>query len=436
VEALVQEALALRPELREGSSLVAAEQERIPQAGALPDPVLTLGLQNDSFTEYSIGKAETSWYTVMLTQAFPFPGKLAQRAEVAGVEPKLATASLRRRRLSIEAEVRRGYVELLLVRDQLRLLGKTEELWRKSAAVAKARYSVGEVPQSDLLRAQLELTRLRQQRLALEGTERVRLEALNRSRARALSEPIPTDSSLERLGGPVVPSSEAALRDAEDRSPELVELRLTEEQSGRKLKLARTERLPDFSLGAGVMPRGSLVPMWQVVLGVTLPVYAGSKQNRAVAEAQAREKAAVEGKEALVQTLRLRTEQRLSLLDAVTRANALYRDALLIQSEATATSTLSEYQVGKVPFTAVLEALGGYLADEGGYLESLAQAHQLSIAQLELSLEEPTGAAPGIARLVSVGRASAAAAPTGMAPAPGAQTEPQAQPTSSGMGGM
>ena len=60
-----------------------AERERVPQAGALPDPVLSLGIQNDGFDEIMIGKMETSFYQVMLSQGLPWPGKRGLRTDVA-----------------------------------------------------------------------------------------------------------------------------------------------------------------------------------------------------------------------------------------------------------------------------------------------------------------------------------------------------------------
>jgi outer membrane protein, heavy metal efflux system len=390
VESFVSDALQRRPEIAAGLSLVDAEQQRIPQASALPDPVLSLGLQNDSFTRYSVGTMETSWYSIMATQAFPWPSKLSARSAVARVSPRIADAALQRVRLSVEAEVRRAYVELLLVRDQLELLGRIEELWKKSEALARTRYSVGEGPQSDVLRAQLELTRLQQQRLSLDASERARLAALNRARGHALDDAVATPRGLEDLGVPLLADAQSALSDAEDRSPELRAARLSSEQAGARTQLARSERLPDFSAGLGVMPRGALEPMWQDTVGISLPVYAAVKQNRAVAEAASRSEAAAREAQALLDVLRLRTVQRHTLLEAALKTAALYRDVLLIQSEATVTSTLAQYGTGKVPFAAVLEALGGYLADRSASLEALAQAHRVSIAQLELSLEDPS----------------------------------------------
>jgi outer membrane protein TolC len=433
VDALVAEALHERPELASAASLVDAERERARPAAALPDPTLLLGIQNDSFTHYSIGTMETSWYTIMATQAFPWPTKLRARSNVAGFSSRVAEAALHRVQLSVEAQVRRAYVELLLARDQLELLGRLEDLWEKSDGLARARYAVGDAPQSDLLRAQLELTRLRQQRLALEAAERVSLAELNRSRGHAVDDAVATTGGLEHLGEPDADQADRALEDAEQRSPELAAARLTVAEAGARHDLAKADRFPDFSVGAGVMPRGQLEPMWQLTVGMTLPVYASLKQNRAVAEAAARSDAAASDEKSVRQMLELRIAQRRALLETAKSTTALYRDAILIQSEATATSTLAQYQVGKVPFTSVLETLGGYLADKGAYLESLAEMHRISIAQFELSLDEPRSlrtAMRGLPAMSSGSSTTAMPNTTKQSPAAGTATQP------SPMGGM
>ncbi len=83
LERLIEESLSARPELKQAQELVRAERERVPQAGALPDPTLSLGIQNDGFKEIMVGKMETSYYQVMLSQPLPWPGKLGLREDVA-----------------------------------------------------------------------------------------------------------------------------------------------------------------------------------------------------------------------------------------------------------------------------------------------------------------------------------------------------------------
>ena len=436
LRSLIRESLGRRPELLQAQATVRAERERVPQAGALPDPSLTLGIQNDGFRGIQVGKMETSYYQAMITQPLPWPGKRGLRTEVASRQAGLAEARADRARLTVEADVRRAYLELLLVRDQLELLARQEALWEQSEGLARARYEVGSGPQSDLLRAQLQRTRLRQQRLQLEAAERTRLQALNRLRGRDPGEPIPTTVRLADLAEPAVPSLAGAMADAEARSPELAEARISVEQAETRVALANRERYPDLAVSAGVMPRGAFEPMWTLSLSVGLPVWSGRKQSRAVAESEARRDADGQGAEAVRQVLRLRTEERLALLDAAEGTNRLYRGGLLVQSEGAAESTLSQYRVGRVPFASVLEALDGLVADRAAYLESQAQAQRLAIAQWELSLDEPAGGAPAMGAGGGVPGAGAMGGGAAKGAATTAAAPSQAASSGGGGGGM
>lgn len=411
VERLVSEALDSNPDYARAKAAAEADRERVPQVGALPDPILSLGIQNDSFTAIKIGEAETSWYWIVASQAFPWFGKQGLRRSVATLQARQTEADLARTRLSIEADVRRAYLDLLLIRDQLGLLSKLEVLWAQSEDLARARYETGQGAQSDLLRAQLERSRLRQRRWALGSEERRRLEVLNRLRAASLDAPVPTSGSVSDLPDPQLASSAEAIADAEARSPELARAQSLIEESSQRVVLAKREYFPDFTVSAGVMPRGRLEPMWQLGLSFNIPIWAGSKQSRAVAENQAREHGNSQAVEAIRQLLRLRVQERLTLLEALLETNRLYRSGLLVQSEATVSSTMAQYGVGRVTFASVLEALTGYVNDFNGFLESLASAQRLAIAQREVSLDPPSLAAPGMGSASMPGAGPAVSAP-------------------------
>ncbi len=394
---LIEESLARRPELRQAGALVSAERERVPQAGALQDPVLSLGLQNDGFKGLQIGKMETSYWQVMVTQPLPWPGKRGLRTEVASAGVKLAEAAALRARLTAEADVRRAYLDLLLVRDRLALLTRLESLWTKAEGLARTRYEAGEGAQSDLLRAQLERNRLRQRRWSLEAEQRTRLQALNRLRGHGLDEPFPTTATVAGLGLPALPDPAEALADAERRSPELRSARLQVERASAQADLARRERYPDLALTAAIMPRGAFEPMWSAGISVNLPIFSGRKQARAVAESEARAAAGDGAAEAVIQVLHQRVEERQALLGSLIESARLYRDGLLVQSRATAESTLSQYRVGRVTFASVLEAIAGAVNDEDGYLQTVASARRVAISAGEVSLDPAGGGGGGLA---------------------------------------
>lgn len=431
---LIDQSLTARPELKQAEATVSAERERVPQAGALPDPVLSLAIQNDGFKSIQIGKMETSFWQVMLSQGLPWPGKRGLREDVARLGANEADTVVTRLRLAAEADVRRAYLDLLVVRERLALLDDLERIWQRSIGTARARYESGDAAQSDVLRAQLELNRLQQRRWVMKGEEAARLQALNRLRGHPLDEPIGTGAAVRDLPLPTLPELRIAQTDAETRSPELAGARIASSQAEAQTRLARRERYPDLSVQVGIMPRGGLDPMWTAGVSIGLPLWSGRKQSRAVAESEARSSASAQGTEAVAQVLRMRVAERRTALASLLETIRIYRQGLLVQSQATTESTLAQYRVGKVTFASVLEANAGYLFDQEAHLLASADAQRIAIAYAEVSLDPvgAPGAAGGMGTAsipgagaaggggMSGGRASAASAPS--APAGGASS--------------
>jgi outer membrane protein TolC len=414
LERLVAESLSSRPEIAGAEATVRAQRARVPQAGAWPDPMLQVGVQNDGFASWEVGKMETSYYSVMLSQTFPWPGKSGLRSDIAELGVGQSKLGVTRLRLSTEADVRRLYVGLLLVRDRMALLDKLTNLWAKAVDVARAVYESGGGSLADMLRSRLALRRLRQRRLALAVEESALVQGLNRLRGQPLDQPIETSVHLIDLGVPKLFDEKAAIDDAIARSPELAAARISITAAGRAIDFANRSYYPDLVVSAGIMPRGGdFQPMWLLSVGGTIPVFAGSKQSRAVEEGEARASAARAGVDGTERLLRLRVVERWTALSALLEILSDYSDGLLVESRATADSTLAQYQVGKVTFASVLDANAGVLADEDGYLQALAEAQQIVIAGYEVSLSQgtvSTGGGLGSANMPGQGATNASPA--------------------------
>jgi outer membrane protein TolC len=386
-DALVQQALERRPELQAAQARARGERARVAREGALPDPMLSVGIQNDGFDGIEIGTMETSYLSVMLSQGLPWPGKRGLRARVAELAADEAGALVDRARLDVEAEVRTAYVELLLARERLVLLDELAALWAQSEELARARYEVASAPQSDVLRAQLERSRLRSRRLVLAAEERQRRQNLNRAAGAPVEDDVATSTRLRDLADPPLLPAAEELADAEARSPELRAATLAARRAEARERLASRERFPDLGVSAGVMPRGGLEPMWQLGVSIELPVL--SRRGAAVAEARELARAERAASQTTAQLLGLRVAERRAALEALRESLALYRDGVLVQSSATVESTLAQYRVGRVGFASVLEALAGRLADEESYLATIAGAQRVAIARAAVSLEPP-----------------------------------------------
>ncbi|MBI1754037.1 MAG: TolC family protein [Acidobacteria bacterium] len=415
LSALLSEALDSHPDLRKAAAAVRMDQERVPQAGVLPDPSLSLGLQNDGFKRLEVGRMETSFYSLAFTQPFPWPGKRGLRKEVAEIGVEVSEASRSRVRLGLEADVRRGYAALLLIRGQKALQAEQRVFLEQAAQLVRTRYEVGQGSQGDLLRAQLEITRLQAATWALEADEKAALAVLNRLRQHDPADPIETSASLADLPEPGLLSPEAV----EAISPELAGARATVRQTERQLDLAKLDRRPDFAVTAGVMPRGSLDPMWQVGLSVSLPIYGRHKQQRAVAEHEHHRQGQGAEVVSVQSLLRQRTEERGLQIEALRRTRELYRQGLLVQSEASFKAALAQYEAGRAPFLSALEALNGWVGDRGAYLQTLAQLQAQHIALREATLGATPSVSGGSLGSASMG-SGASAAPPKSAKTPGA----------------
>ncbi len=390
----VRDALAARPELARDAAAVRADATLAAQSLALPDPVLSVWYQNESFNRIQPGKMLDSYPTIMLEQTLPSAGTRSLREEQAGWLLSASQAGLERTRLTVVADVQRVWVDLLLARARLGLQARSEALWADAESAVRSRYEAGQAPQSDLIRAQLQRTRLQQRRHALEADEHLAISALNRLTGRAPTAPIDTPVALSSWSDPTVPGLDAALADAVARSPELRAAGALAGAAATRVSLTEKGRFPDLMLSAGVMPRwGDFSPMWQLGLSTTLPVWTAMRQAPAVDEATARQAANVADEAAIRALLEQRVADRVALLGSANAVNQLYRTDLLVQSESALGSALAQYKAGAVPFGAMLDAGAGFLSDQDAYLGSVAQAWTLSIELAEVRLDPASGAA-------------------------------------------
>src|SRR2546426_6852925 len=95
-----------------------------------------------------------------LSQKIPFPGKLRLKGEIAAKEAEQREAELRAAEIDTVAQVKKAYYELWLIYKNLEVYSRDKELVAQFAHIAEQKYAVGQVSQSDVLRAQVELTRL------------------------------------------------------------------------------------------------------------------------------------------------------------------------------------------------------------------------------------------------------------------------------------
>ena len=357
---LTAEALAANPSLGGDRALARAAMARVRPAGALPDPMLSVGVMNLTLPRFAFRESDFTEVDVELSQEFPWPGTLGARTRAARAEARGRESGVAARRREVTVRTAALYYRLRYVAAVRASLERQRALLGASVEIATARYATTSAPQSDPLQARVALARL-----DTEEVDLVQEDAELRAELRALRNASPDDSipvepiRPEQLAPFVhVPRPEAAGAVPESLAyhPRVAARLAAVDAAEQRARVERLGARPDFTLMTryGARPLGS--DFFSAFVGVRLPLFAGRKQHRlaeaAEADAGAARAAVVEETAALTADIRS-TAARVA---AGERRLRLLMDEVVPAARATAEASLRSYRVGQVDFLNVLAA--------------------------------------------------------------------------------
>ena len=381
-----------------GMKARAAAMAAIPsQAGTLPDPMLSLNAMNLPTDTFARDQEPMTQLQIGIEQALPFPGKLGLRERAAEFDADAASSNVDETRLQLVYRVQQAWWQIFYQDRALEIVARNQDLLRQFVQIAQVKYKVGEGLQQEVLLAQVELSRLFDRRIELQGLRRqqaARLNALlNRRADTALRLPGQVD---EHLAG-TLPEAELYRR-AEAARPVLEQKRQEVEAARTRHDLARRDRYPDFKLGAaygfrqGDNPDGSTRPDFaSLQLGMSLPLYAGRKQDRAIDQRSSellQRQYALQDEFAGVQA---EISAACADYQRASEQVQLFRTGIVPQARQSVSSMLSGYQVNKVDFLNLVRAQVTLYDYETQYWKSFSEAHQ-ALARLAAAVgQEVTG---------------------------------------------
>ena len=379
---LVQEATERNPEVLAARRTVEAKRARIPQAGAWADPTVSLSYGGNALPPFTVMRGDpSSNRQVMAEQMIPYPGKTRLRTEIATREADAETLAYEAVARRVAAEVKQAYFDLAFMDHSLEILQKDREALEGFEKVTEIRYSVGKAAQQDVLRAQLEVTRL-SQRATLLNQQRRTLEAqLNSLRN------VPIDSPVGKRPHAVQPSAFAYTQDqlqeaAQANYPVLKQRQTMVDQNRLSVDLARKEVRPDFSVGYTYMQRDGMPDMYGITLSTSLPIFRHRKQDMAIAEAAANLESARQMQANELTVLRYTVEQDFLEVQATEQLLKLYSQGIAPQSSLTLESSIASYQTGGVDFLNVISNFQAVIDAELDYHMQVTN-HEKALARLE-----------------------------------------------------
>jgi outer membrane protein TolC len=377
---LLDEAERVHPAIKAEARMIDSKSARIPQVKSLPDPTVGVGWMGN-ITPFSVQHLDPSSYRgISVMQEVPYPGKLNLRGKIAEKDVDAEKWNLEAVRRQVRAEVKSSYYELGSVDQALGHSQKNKDLLDKLARIAEEKYKVGKGLQQDVLRAQLEVSRILQT-LTILNQRRLSLTArLNALLLRPSDAPIGTLETV--TPSPLNYSLNELVARGVENYPDIRRQQQLIEQSQYAANLARKEYYPDFRVGYDYWQRPDMMDMHGFNFTINVPIFYKKKQRESVSEANFSVESGKQSQEAI------RTELLFQIKDQFLRARAsdelltLYTKALVPQASLALESSMAAYQTGTLDFESLISNFSSVLQYEVSYYEELAN-YQKALVTLE-----------------------------------------------------
>lgn len=336
-----------------------AAVERVYPAGAFPDPVLRVELENitnagsDAAPSVLPSKVGDTKYTLM--QSLPFFGKRALRRDVAQAEAEQAQGRVASTWAELSSNIKIMYARYYAVVRNEELTNEIIDLMTRLERIAVSRYEGGLAPQQDAIRAQVELTSMRSDLVMLESEREIVKAMLNTMLARPASAPLALPERLRTIPPPVKLQADELTERLRERNPQLFTEDARIRAAEKTRELTYRNRYPDFNVGVWPMQVRSHIEQWGVMFEVNIPLQQETRRHQE-SETEAMLSAARERKEATAYRLVGELNENLAALGAALRVEALTTSNLLPQSQATLDSALAGYENGRLDFATLLDA--------------------------------------------------------------------------------
>jgi outer membrane protein, heavy metal efflux system len=361
------------------------------QEGSLPDPTLRFGALYLPTNNFNLQQSDFTMMEVGVSQEIPFPGKLALREKIAEQEALAAADSVDEARLRLVREVKQSWWRLFYYDRALNLLDEAGHFFQQLIDIAQAKYKVGKGSQQDVLLAQLELSRLKEEKLELVSLSQGQNARINALLDRAAETPVQISAEAEFKLPLIV---EPALQDkALHIRPLFAQHRKKLDAGLARVDLAQKGFYPDFTVGAFYdarqnTPAGeSRSDFASVQLSINVPIYADRKQAKAVDQRQS---------ELLQAQYALQDDHRKIQAEIAAKAAEyqqtkekllLLEHEIIPQAQQTVNSLLAGYQVSQTDFTDLLRTQLSFFQYQTQYWQALTRTQQI-LAELSAEVGE------------------------------------------------
>jgi outer membrane protein TolC len=359
LDGLVQEALQNNPDLQAARERWEMYGHKVAPAMALDDPTLGFALSNYPTDSFQSDKTPMTGNEVQLVQKFPFPGKLAAKGEVAEQQALWYQAVYEDARLQLATKVKDAFYRIYFLDRALAVTEENLQLLGSFVSLTTTRYEVGRGLQQDVLKAQVEQSKLMDKQLELRQQQQSAQAELNRLLARQATAHLELQGELELA--PVTVDLQQLKATARQKRPMFASFESLIKRFAGQRELAKLDYYPNFNLWASYRFRDDDLPdggtdFVSAGVSINLPLWR-EKRSEAVADADAGIRMARRQFEDFSNQVDFTLEDSLARLRRNTDQVALYRTGIIPQAQQSFDASLAAYQVGKLELLSLLDSL-------------------------------------------------------------------------------
>lgn len=385
LSALVAQALAANPKLRQMRQEAAAAWDRVRYVDELPDPEVG-AMAFVPPMHFADGRQVAS---LSLSQRVPWLERLSAQEQQAYFQAWALDAAWQAERLRTISEVKIAYYRLYVVEQQLRINQENLDVLQLLIDVATQRVVARAATEGDVLLATLELSQLEEQRYGLEERRASLTANLNRLLNRAADIPVAVPSQLN------VPRPDWTLdllrQTAWNYQPDIAAAQLRSQAAEWGVYVAELERRPEITLKLDWMVMSPRTEMGMsfggndsVQIGAMVSVPVWHEKYDAM-----RDEAVHESLASRFSINDVRTEYEAALAEALAQARAairtaeLYEATMLPQAQQSFEADQRAYVgPGTVDFERVIDDFRTVLTLEEGYHRAMGE-WAIALANIE-----------------------------------------------------
>ncbi len=386
LELLVALGYEWSPGLKAAREKIRAILEQYPQAVYLENVLR----QYNALTKQLDTKVGPMRHKEMMAMEFPFPNTLALKGQIITEDVLIAQKEFEIALRDLVTEIRLAYYDYLFIIEATRINDENQKLLQQMIAIAQAKFRVGQGKYSNVIMAQVELSKLSDTIITLEEQRETIIARLNTLLNASVDLPlgIPLPIEEER----VTPTLTELYALAVEKRQEIQKQKLAISKMGLVVEMAKQMTYPDPTLGASYFENRSMpdlkhtqkMPMTfstQRTLNPANTAWFGHR-NSYIHEMDIKIEAIEHRIEELESKLRFIVKKHHFGMETANRSIRLYRQILLPQAQQALDAANTAYQAAQIDFLSFLDAQRTLLNLRIGEQRALRDYRQ-HLAQLE-----------------------------------------------------